>query len=144
LFDVFGHLMAARPLRSKIRPQGSLWEESTMKTMTKKRATPALRKTGRTTRKIAKISKAAVIIRQIGNEWAQHWNAGILDKVVAAYAPDAVYLPPHHEAIHGRDAIREYLRGPLSHGVSDLAFDVTYIKQDGNVAWDVGTWVRIA
>jgi uncharacterized protein (TIGR02246 family) len=75
-----------------------------------------------------------VIIRQ-----TTAWNAGILDKVVAAYAPDAVYLPPHHEAIHGRDAIREYLRGPLSHGVSDLAFDVTYIKQDGNVAWDVGT-----
>jgi len=42
-------------------------------------------------------------------------------------APDAVYLPPHHEAIYGLDAIREYLRGPLSHGVSDLAFDVTYI-----------------
>src|SRR6266851_656055 len=42
--------------------------------------------------------------------WAQHWNAGILDKVVAAYAPGAVYLPPHHEAIHGRDAIREYQR----------------------------------
>ena len=67
-------------------------------------------------------------------------NAGALDNLVAAYAPDAVYLPPHHEAIHGRDAIREYLRGPLSHGVSDLAFDVTYIKQDGNVAWDVGTY----
>ena len=31
-------------------------------------------------------------------------------------------------------------RGPLSHGVSDLAFDVTYIRQDGNVAWDVGTY----
>ncbi len=76
----------------------------------------------------------------MGNDWARHWNAGILDKVVAAYAPDAVYLPPHHEAIHGRDAIREYLRRPLSHGVSDLAFDVTYIKQDGNVAWDVGTY----
>ena len=75
-----------------------------------------------------------------GQRLGQHWNAGVLDKVVAAFAPDAVYLPPHHEAIHGRDAIREYLRGPLSHGVIDLAFDVTYIKQDGNVAWDVGTY----
>jgi ketosteroid isomerase-like protein len=24
--------------------------------------------------------------------------------------------------------------------VSNLAFDVTYIKQDGNFAWDVGTY----
>ena len=110
-----------------------------MKPAAKKRAKSAPRKPVRTARKSAKTSNAAVIIRQMGHDWARDWNAGILDKVVAAYAPDAVYLPPHHEAIHGREAIREYLRGPLRHGVSDLAFEVTYIKQDGNVAWDVGT-----
>ena len=111
-----------------------------MKSTVKKRAKNARRKLVRTARKSAKTGDAAVIIRQMGNDWAQHWNAGTLDKVVAIYAPDAVYLPPHHEAIHGREAIREYLRGPISHGTSDLAFDVTYIKQDGNVAWDVGTY----
>ena len=83
---------------------------------------------------------AAGTIRQIGNDWARHWNAGELDEVVAAYAADAVYLPPHRPAVHGRDSIREYLKAPLSHGVSDLAFDVTYIKQQGPVAWDVGTY----
>ena len=83
---------------------------------------------------------AAVTIRRIGDDWARHWNAGELDAVVAAYAEDAVYLPPHHQAVHGRDAIREYLTAPLSHGVSDLAFEVTYIKQQGPVAWDVGTY----
>ncbi|MBZ5667893.1 MAG: nuclear transport factor 2 family protein [Acidobacteriia bacterium] len=83
---------------------------------------------------------AAGTIRMIGNDWARHWNAGELDEVVAAYAADAVYLPPHHPAVHGRDSIREYLKSPLSHGVSDLAFDVTYIKQQGPVAWDVGTY----
>lgn len=83
---------------------------------------------------------AAGTIRVIGNDWARHWNAGELDEVVAAYAADAVYLPPHHPAVHGRDSIREYLKAPLSHGVSDLAFDVTYIKQQGPVAWDVGTY----
>lgn len=83
---------------------------------------------------------AAGTIRMIGNDWARHWNAGELDEVVAAYAANAVYLPPHHPAVHGRDSIREYLKSPLSHGVSDLAFDVTYIKQQGPVAWDVGTY----
>jgi ketosteroid isomerase-like protein len=63
-----------------------------------------------------------------------------LDGVVAAYSVDAVYLPPHHQAVHGRDAIREYLKVPLSHGVSDLAFAVTYIRQQGPIAWDVGTY----
>ena len=60
--------------------------------------------------------------------------------MVAAYAADAVYLPPHHPAVHERDSIREYLKATLSHGVSDLAFDVTYIKQQGSVAWDVGVY----
>lgn len=83
---------------------------------------------------------AAATIRRIGDDWARHWNAGELDGVVAAYAEDAVYLPPHHEAVHGRDSIREYLKAPLSHGVSDLAFEVTYIKQQGPIAWDVGTY----
>ena len=87
-----------------------------------------------------RIVHAAATIRRIGDEWARHWNAGELEGVVAAYAEDAVYLPPHHEAVHGRDAIREYLKAPLGHGVSDLAFDVTYIKQQGPVAWDVGTY----
>jgi uncharacterized protein (TIGR02246 family) len=87
-----------------------------------------------------RIVGAAATIRRIGDEWARHWNAGELEGVVAAYAEDAVYLPPHHEAVHGRDAIREYLKAPLGHGVSDLAFEVTYIKQQGPVAWDVGMY----
>lgn len=85
-------------------------------------------------------TNAASAIRRMGNEWARHWNAGDLDGVAAVYAEDAVYLPPHHEAVHGREAIREYLKAPLDHGVSDLAFDVTYIKQQDPVAWDVGTY----
>lgn len=83
---------------------------------------------------------AAGAIRRMGDEWARHWNAGDLDGVAAVYAEDAVYLPPHHEAVHGRGAIREYLKAPLGHGVSDLAFHVTFIKQQGAIAWDVGTY----
>lgn len=104
---------------------------------TRKRPT---QKAKRIVRRSASSSGAAARIRKIGNEWAQNWNAGDLQQVVSLYAPDAVYLPPHHEAVHGREAIGEYLRGPRNHGVSDLAFEVTYIKQSGDVAWDVGTY----
>ena len=108
-----------------------------MKTTTKKRIHRATRKS---VRKPVPAIHADVTIRRIGHDWARYWNAGELDKVAATYAADAVYLPPHHAAVHGRDSIREYLQGPLRHGVSDLAFDVTYIKQHGGVAWDVGTY----
>lgn len=108
-----------------------------MKATMKKRTS---RKPRASVRKPARVATATAVIRQMGDNWAREWNAGELEKVVAAYAPDAVYLPPHHEAVHGRESIREYLQGPLTHGVSELAFDVTYIKQSGNVAWDVGTY----
>ena len=104
-----------------------------MKATTKKRAAKISRKT-------TKSPNAAAVVRKTGDEWARNWNEKNLDYVVAAYAPDAVYLPPHHHAVHGRTAIREYLQGPLNHGVSDLRFDVTYVKQHGDVAWDVGTY----
>ncbi len=84
------------------------------------------------------IDRVEEMIRNNGAQWARHWNAKELDKLVAAYADDAVYLPPHHAAVHGRGAIREYLQGPLQHGVTDLVYEVTYIKHIGDLAYDVG------
>ena len=110
-----------------------------MRTSAKKRAQGARTRRNRSMAK-TRVVDAAGMIRQIGSDWARHWNAGELDEVVAAYAADAVYLPPHHPAVHGRESIREYLKGPLGHGVSDLVFEVTYIKQQGPVAWDVGMY----
>jgi uncharacterized protein (TIGR02246 family) len=81
------------------------------------------------------------LIARIGDEWAQHWNAAELDLLIAMYAPDAVYMPPHHAAVHGRDAIREYLKGPLmQHRATDLTYEVTFIKHSGDLAYDVGRY----
>ena len=108
-----------------------------MKTASKRRAP---RKPVGAARRSTRVPTASLIIRKMGDEWAKNWNNGDLERVVTLYATDAVYLPPHHEVVHGRDAIQAYLEGPRNHGVTDLAFDVTYIKQNGNVAWDVGTY----
>jgi len=83
---------------------------------------------------------AEVIIRKTGAEWAKNWNAKDLNKLVEAYAADAVYMPPHHAAVNGHDAIRDYLKGPLAHGASELSFEVTYIRQSGDLAYDVGRY----
>lgn len=110
-----------------------------MRPTAKKRSASTRSRVQRNVRRNRKITAAATI-RRIGDDWARHWNAGELDGVVAAYAEDAVYLPPHHEAVHGSDATRDYLKAPLGHGVSDLAFEVAYITQQGSIAWDVGTY----
>jgi len=80
------------------------------------------------------------IIRKTGDDWARYWNTRQPEKLAQLYAEDAVYLPPHHPAVHGREAIREYLSRPLHHGYTDLKFEVTYIKQTGDLAFDVGTY----
>lgn len=86
------------------------------------------------------IDKVEALISKTGQEWAQHWNAGDLEGLIQAFATDAVYMPPHHAAIHGRDAIREYLKTPLKHGVNDLTYEVTFIKHSGELAYDVGRY----
>lgn len=50
-------------------------------------------------------------IRRMGEGWARHWNEGELEGVVAAYAEDAVYLPPHHEAVHRARCHPRVLKG---------------------------------
>lgn len=79
-------------------------------------------------------------IRRVGDQWARHWNAKELDKLIEYYAQDAVYMPPHHAAVHGKQEIQEYLKGPMAHGVSDLAYEVTFIRHSGDLAYDVGRY----
>jgi uncharacterized protein (TIGR02246 family) len=110
-----------------------------MRSATKKPAKSTRSKASRGAHRSKRLD-ADLTIRRLSDEWARHWNARELEGVVSAYAADAVYLPPHHQAVHGRDAIREYLKVPLSHGVSELTFAVTSIKRHGPVAWDVGTY----
>lgn len=80
------------------------------------------------------------IIREVSKVWVEHWNAGKLDKIIATYAPDAFYVSPGHEVLHGRGTIREYLRERVRQGVSDLALDISYVKLQVTCAWAIGTY----
>jgi uncharacterized protein (TIGR02246 family) len=86
------------------------------------------------------MDEVEALIRRIGEQWARHWNAKELDKLIESYAPDAVYMPPHHAAVHGKQAIHEYLQGPMKHGVTDLVYEVTFIRHSGDLAYDVGRY----
>ncbi len=82
-----------------------------------------------------------VKISQIGDQWAKNWNAGNLDTLIDVYADDAVYQPPHHATVHGRQAIHEFLKGPITrHNLHDLKYEVTFVKHSGDLAYDVGVY----
>ena len=52
-------------------------------------------------------------------------------------------MPPHHAAVHGREAIYEYLKTPIRHGVRNLTYEVTFIKHSGDLAYDVGRYTML-
>jgi hypothetical protein len=56
-----------------------------MKTSVKKRVPHSAPNAALARRRAARPASATMTIRRMGNEWAQHWNAGDLDQVVAAY-----------------------------------------------------------
>jgi len=56
-------------------------------------------------------------------------DAGAL--VAAFYAPDAVLMPPNHEAVEGREDIRVFLQGLMDAGV-------TAIKLSTGKVWSAG------
>ena len=63
---------ASIPSAVKYVDKNSFVGGPTMKTKVKKRVKGAPRKLARTARKSVKTSNAAIIIRQMGNEWAEH------------------------------------------------------------------------
>jgi uncharacterized protein (TIGR02246 family) len=81
-----------------------------------------------------------VAIYNLSEEWVRLWNAGELDKVVDLYAKDALYLPAHHDPIHGQKNIREYLKEPMRQGATDFALDIKFIQRAGDLAYDVGEY----
>ena len=110
-----------------------------MRSTAKKSSRSTRRRVDRTVRRRRKVNAAATI-RRMGNDWSWHWNAGELDGWSRLTLKTQFTFRRYHEAVHGRDAIREYLKVPLSRGICGLAFEVTYIKQQGSIAWDVGTY----
>ena len=83
---------------------------------------------------------AEATIRKSAEEWAKHWNAKDLDKLTALYAPDAVVMPPNHEAVRGRAAILEFFKGVLASGVTDIIHEATVVKASGNQGYVLGRY----
>jgi uncharacterized protein (TIGR02246 family) len=48
-------------------------------------------------------------IRDVSERFARHFLAGDHDAIAELYTADAVLLPPHHPAVEGRTAIRNWI-----------------------------------
>ena len=83
-------------------------------------------------------------IQDATRAWAVAYNAGDADGVMKLYAEDAVVMPPGHEPLFGRAAIREYIAGDSAAAKSaGLTLTIEHgdsVGISGDIAWHSGLY----
>ncbi|MDY8110036.1 SgcJ/EcaC family oxidoreductase [Fulvimarina sp. 2208YS6-2-32] len=73
-------------------------------------------------------------------QWNAAFNSGDAEKVAAAYADDAVFLPPTHNVVEGPEAIGQFFDGLFKAGVTGHALEVIRVMEDGNEIVAASRW----
>ena len=73
-------------------------------------------------------------------DWNAAFNKGDAQAVAAAYAEDAVLLPPTHTVLSGPEEIEEFFSGLFEAGVTDHTLDVIEAGGDGNLVYSAANW----
>ena len=83
-------------------------------------------------------------IQDATRAWAVAYNAGDADGVTKLYAEDAVVMPPGHEPLFGRAAIREYIAGDSAAAkAAGLTLTIEHgdsVGISGDIAWHSGLY----
>ena len=72
----------------------------------------------------------------------QAWAAKDADKIMAFYADDAILMTPGADMVHGKDAIRESMKGMLSDPAISLTFQSSKVDvaKSGDLGYTAGTY----
>lgn len=62
-------------------------------------------------------------------------NAGDIEKILALYGTDPVFMPQHATALVGRDAVREGYRRVFDNIKLNVQFDIHEIQEVAEWAW---------
>ena len=71
--------------------------------------------------------------------FAEHFNSGDLDALVALYEDGAAFVPQPGEVVTGKEAIREALQGFLATG-GKIEVSTRYAVRSGDTALLSGEW----
>jgi uncharacterized protein (TIGR02246 family) len=81
-------------------------------------------------------------LSRVCGQWAEYWRQKQLDKVVALYAPDAVFLTGTGDRFSGREAIRAIFKTAMQGHTSDLTPRSLVTEISGNLAYDSGDYLE--
>ena len=63
-----------------------------------------------------------------------------VEALASLHTNDVTILPPNRAAIEGQEGLKEWLRGDLSMGPSQIVLSTTKVERHGNIAYEIGKY----
>jgi len=79
-------------------------------------------------------------INDLRSRFQAAYSAGDAAAVAALYTDDAVSLPDHHEAIHGKAAIQQYLQETFAQVAANMTLTAPDLEISGDIAHETGSY----
>src|SRR2546430_1670157 len=77
-------------------------------------------------------------IRSLTQDFVTSFNTGNYDQVAALFAPDGVFMAPHHEPAQGPKTVERLLRQFGEAGYGDLRVQTLRVEYSGDMAMETG------
>lgn len=74
--------------------------------------------------------------------WVRNWSIRDVDRILAHYSEDAIWMAPHFPLANGREAIREIVQRLVEDGNLAITFDASRVDtaRSGEVGYAQGTY----
>ena len=93
---------------------------------------------------VARDMRAADIrtIKEAEILWARNWSIRDVDRILAHYSEDAIWMGPHFPFANGREAIRELVQRLIEDGSFSVTFEAAHVDaaRSGELAYSQGVY----
>jgi len=88
------------------------------------------------------VSASKMELGQMNRDFAAALNAKDAKAAAAAYAEDAVLIPPGEPLVRGREAIEEYWKGAIElGGIREVSVETMDALSSGSLGYETGSFV---
>ena len=77
-------------------------------------------------------------IQEENDRWMDDYKRGDVAAVGTHYTDDAISLPPHTDAVVGRESITEFWKEAMNSGSSGLNIRTKEVERAGETAYEIG------
>lgn len=77
----------------------------------------------------------------MAKSWEATYNSGDAAAIAAFYTKDGIRMPPHHEAVKGREAIAAYIKEGMETNIAKVKLGTEEVEISGDLGFSRGTYV---